>query len=415
MARKLTGILFFVALMMFVLIPGNELSIDTTTSGDVVQWTSQASDAPSEPDSPELIVLPTPSPTPNPTASPTPVPTATPKPTPVPTPSPTPLVKGMRNDDVMALQKELIALGFLEGEADGQYGNDTVKAVNNLKTYLNDKSVGFESPSPTVYFEDGAGDADPDGDPLDTPNADEGASTLPFNVDGEANWHLLEVLNSGEINDTFTIIDENSPSSAVKRVQSRLNTLGYLYEGVDGALGDGTKQALLRFQELNSLSQTGIADKNTLVMLFSQDAIKNDRPLHEYKVVVDISEQRTYVYQWQEKTNDYTRQIKKWKCSTGARGTPTPTGVYTDTVRKGERWHYFKSFGCWAQYAIHIDPTGDIMFHSVIFNKRGGRPTSGSVSALGRRASHGCIRLAVDNVKWLYENITNGTTVVIQK
>ena len=55
------------------------------------------------------------------------------------------------------------------------------------------------------------------------------------------------------------------------------------------------------------------------------------------------------------------------------------------------------------------------MFHSVLFTKKGGKATSGSVSALGRRASHGCIRLAVKNAKWLWENITDGTTVVVQK
>jgi len=37
-----------------------------------------------------------------------------------------------------------------------------------------------------------------------------------------------------------------------------------------------------------------------------------------------------------------------------------------------------------------------------------------SVSNLGRRASHGCIRLTVDNAKWIYSNCPVGTTVVIQ-
>ena len=38
-----------------------------------------------------------------------------------------------------------------------------------------------------------------------------------------------------------------------------------------------------------------------------------------------------------------------------------------------------------------------------------------SYRKLGTPASHGCIRLAVKNAKWLWENITDGTTVVIQK
>ena len=33
---------------------------------------------------------------------------------------------------------------------------------------------------------------------------------------------------------------------------------------------------------------------------------------------------------------------------------------------------------------------------------------------LGHRASHGCIRMKVKEVKWIYDNCPEGTTVVIQ-
>ena len=32
---------------------------------------------------------------------------------------------------------------------------------------------------------------------------------------------------------------------------------------------------------------------------------------------------------------------------------------------------------------------------------------------LGEALSHGCIRLAPENAKWIYDNILDGTTVVI--
>ena len=37
-----------------------------------------------------------------------------------------------------------------------------------------------------------------------------------------------------------------------------------------------------------------------------------------------------------------------------------------------------------------------------------------SVRKLGRRASHGCIRLTVEDAKWIYDNCPAGTTVIIQ-
>lgn len=32
---------------------------------------------------------------------------------------------------------------------------------------------------------------------------------------------------------------------------------------------------------------------------------------------------------------------------------------------------------------------------------------------LGKQVSHGCVRLDINNAKWLYDNIPNGTKVVI--
>lgn len=38
---------------------------------------------------------------------------------------------------------------------------------------------------------------------------------------------------------------------------------------------------------------------------------------------------------------------------------------------------------------------------------------TGSYTGLGKRASHGCIRLMVDDAKWIYDNCGKGTEVVI--
>lgn len=72
-------------------------------------------------------------PTVHPTASPTIESTATPEPTPTPVPTADPtayvLKQGNKNNDVKALQKVLISLGWLSGSADGDYGPKTVSAV----------------------------------------------------------------------------------------------------------------------------------------------------------------------------------------------------------------------------------------------------------------------------------------------
>ncbi|MEF9973966.1 MAG: L,D-transpeptidase family protein [Clostridia bacterium] len=409
MAKKLTGVVFFLALLIFTLSPGNELrlgaiqsTIDQSTAGNV----AARPDDPTSPEGgPRFTPVPTPDPTPDPTPSPTPSPSPTPKPTPIPTPSPTPMVKGMKNDDVKALQEALIAQGFLEGEADGAYGNATVTAINNLKGFLNEQYKKTVPVLPAAVF------SDPNATP--EPVAE---IVLPYDVNGEADAKIMDALQNVDFSEFYETLQEGDESGAVKRVQSRLTSLAYLYKGADGAFGKTTADAVAKFQSLNGLAQTGIADKNTQALLFSQNAIVNDTPLHLYKVIVDISSQRVMVYKWNENQQDYTDLEKKFKCSSGTGRTPTPLGTFDETVRKGEQWHCFTGYrSTWAQYAIHIDPTGNIMFHSVLYNRKGGRPTSGSVSALGSRASHGCVRLATKDIKWLYNAITDGTTVIIRK
>lgn len=388
MAKKTALLLFVAALLVFTLSPVDERRFDLVLQQVPDPERAQAL---SEPEREPSAALPSLS---SPTPEPTPIPTPIPTPTPRPTPEPTPLVKGMQNDDVTVLQNRLTELGFLSEMVDGVFGNDTATAINDAKQFLND-----------LYLAES------------TPPSEGEMLQPPYPLDGRAEAAFVEILHDDKFNEGMQLVDEGSESSWIKRIQVRLNGLGYLYNGVDGALGENTVTALKYFQKVNGLAQTGIGDANTIAVLFSSRALVSDKPLHEYKVVVDISEQRVYVYQWDPNKENYSKLVKKFRCSTGTKSNPTPLGTFDETVRRGALWHHFKDFGnCWAQYAIHIDPTGNVMFHSVLYTRKNGkRPTSSSLSALGRRASHGCIRLAVPNAKWLHENITDGTTVVIQK
>lgn len=70
--------------------------------------------------------------TPSPTVAATPTPSPSPTPTQKPTPSPTPDMvyqKGLKGDEVKHIQEQLIALGYLSGAADGDFGNMTMNAV----------------------------------------------------------------------------------------------------------------------------------------------------------------------------------------------------------------------------------------------------------------------------------------------
>ena len=125
---------------------------------------------------------------------------------------------------------------------------------------------------------------------------------------------------------------------------------------------------------------------------------------------MDVSEQRVYVYEYAN--GSYSKLKARFVCSTGKRETPTPLGTYRSTEQINA-WHYFRDYNCWAQYAYRI--SGAYYFHSVLYKVKGGTPTASSVRNLGRRASHGCVRLSVENAKWIYNNCPKGTIVVVRE
>ena len=103
-------------------------------------------------------------------------------------------------------------------------------------------------------------------------------------------------------------------------------------------------------------------------------------------------------------------QTHEFICSTGV-GNSTPRGVFLNGF-PANYWHHFEKFDCWAKYSFEIE--GDIMFHSVIFNANDESTVRmNSVYALGSKASHGCIRLKVEDAKWLFEHCKRGKLIIV--
>lgn len=98
------------------------------------------------------------------------------------------------------------------------------------------------------------------------------------------------------------------------------------------------------------------------------------------KVAIDLTNQRMYVT---SASGSYV-----WPVSTARAGFVTPRGSYAPTSL--QRMHYSRKY--------HMSP----MPHSIFF--RGGYAIHGTYAtgALGRPASHGCIRLAPGNAAALY-------------
>lgn len=99
--------------------------------------------------------------------------------------------------------------------------------------------------------------------------------------------------------------------------------------------------------------------------------------------------------------------VKAFICSTG--GDKTPLG----TFKTSNKYRWRELFGASGQYATRID--GHILFHSIPYSKLNDAHSlkTAEYNKLGTPASDGCVRLAVKDAKWIYDNCSSGTTVTI--
>lgn len=122
-----------------------------------------------------------------------------------------------------------------------------------------------------------------------------------------------------------------------------------------------------------------------------------------YFVYVNLNDQKTYVYEGT--SNNWTLE-KEFDCSTGIESEATPKGVYTVTGR-GD-WFYSDQYEQGGKYWVQF--WGDYLFHSLPYDESQSTIVD---YTLGVPASHGCIRLAVEDSKWLFDNMPDDTKVII--
>lgn len=141
------------------------------------------------------------------------------------------------------------------------------------------------------------------------------------------------------------------------------------------------------------------------------DLIYPDIP---YFIEVDKTHQIVTVYTTSS-SGKYDKVVRRMLCSTAQDPDKFPDGYWKlkeDRCTAKNIWRKMKSHGTelYAQYATQI--TGDFLFHSVPYKSRKKTDLDTKrYSKLGTADSGGCIRLTVENAKWICENCVAGTTV----
>ena len=130
-----------------------------------------------------------------------------------------------------------------------------------------------------------------------------------------------------------------------------------------------------------------------------------------YRLEVNCKQNVVNVYE-KDENGEYKDCVKVMLCSVGS-ATPK-SGTYS--LKKYGGWEWKGRQGdVFGQYATQI--TGNILFHSVPYTKRGDNSSLEywEYDKLGTPASLGCIRLTVKNAKWIYDNCASGTKVYFYK
>ncbi|WP_234121233.1 L,D-transpeptidase family protein [Clostridium hydrogenum] len=220
-----------------------------------------------------------------------------------------------------------------------------------------------------------------------------------------------------------------SKGDKVKDIQDKLITYGYPVTD-DGKFGVATDWAVRDFQYRHNLNMDGSVSDNTFKFLNQKpttdtmcnsnlnpvqnpdvqakkayaENIANSNNLDSYTkylIIASLKEQRVYIFNG---SNKNWTLINTFQCTSGAAATPTITGHFF-VQGKGRAFKSGNDIIC--KYYTQIQ--GNYLFHSILFDKNG-NVVDGT---LGASLSHGCMRLAVENAKYIYDNIPMGTSIWI--
>ena len=285
-------------------VPTNGTAPDTTGSGS---WTDWGSDGASTPIpvgekinlGPGATALPDGT---TPTAETTTPPSSTPVPTTAivtPTPTPPSLQLGFKgSESVRELQRRLKELGYYKGSIDGDFGENTEKAVkefqkaNGLKA---DGKVG-EKTKAVLYSKKAKSYAQAHATPTPkptakpTPKPTAKPTARPTSTPNLTRNYYLRLGSSG---------------SRVETLQRRLIELGWLDGNVTGNYDAATEAAVTAFQEqYKDLWNDGVAGPETLRALYSSGAARTKKAAASSGETLEFGSEGDRVRKLQQKLKD---------------------------------------------------------------------------------------------------------------
>ena len=338
-----------------------------------------------------------------------------------------PLEKGDSGDDVKALQSRLLALEYYNGKISGNYLDGSHYAISDFQRKNGLEVTGkADVHTQELLYDAGRALSKTATAPIPTPSPVPSAAVSATPAPTLSPQAVTATPPAGEAVSTpaptiaYTKqLKKGSTGENVALLQAELFELGYYMDEITGTYSNETREAVSAFQKTNGLPADGVTGEKTWNMVFNNhetlEAGATPRPTPAptpvpYALTVDVTNQVVTAYGLDE-NNQYTKIVRQMICSTGTRATPSDIGSWKLGAGRS-RFPLFPKYNVYVQYWLPI--ANGIGFHSVIYNTKNTMDLAvGSYRQLGNRASHGCIRLLVDDAKWLYENAVKGTVVTI--
>ena len=200
-------------------------------------------------------------------------------------------------------------------------------------------------------------------------------------------------VGNGETTSTLTIIEPNKKEESNNSVENSFVPNNPV--PVEVPIVNETKPA--------TPVQNESAPKAPVQSQTTQKKVVSTMP---YYIKINNSQNVVNIYT-KDADGNYTVPYKAMICSTGT-STPKAGNKYKITTYR-RTWNGLKG-NVYGQYAVQI--VGNILFHSVPYTAKNKSSLEyWEYDKLGTKASMGCIRLTVEDAKWIYDNVGAGTWV----
>ena len=190
---------------------------------------------------------------------------------------------------------------------------------------------------------------------------------------------------------------------AVQTLQARLNVLGFRTTTSEGDFDDGTWSAVLAFQKFEGLDRSGDVTPDVWQRLYQpQGWLPPSQSATVPKLEVDLDRQVVFMVNLER-----PGQVVIMNTSTG--------GGYSYTTKDGSTGYAFTPEGDFSVYrtydGVEVAPLGTL-YRPMYFY--GGWAVHGSPSVPAYPASHGCVRLANDDMDWLWDRAPSDLAVTVR-